>query len=364
MISEGYEKAIFDSPVSDRLALTEAPDKTAHGSTRVITEEFDLLRNVRNAARIVKAVVESTDTLFGVVVRRHLGRTVVHATRMGAALMNLSRMTEHDMTMYFPQHGYNPFVQILFDARKQMPQDLCPDDWWKQAVGDDAVRAAGQLNAFVADLRAGARTPEFKTVLERYRRSCDKNTRSMRRYIDAIFRYSGSRHLVIRLDLGYAMEESWATGRQTSVTLKQAKKDLVKFQRYLRDHLPTTGFAAKLEYGLLRGYHFHALIFLNGHLMQKDVLIAQTLGEHWRSVICEGQGRYWNCNAEHYEDRGIGMVDYTDGLKRAALVNKVATYLTKVDFWLRFQPGGKTLFKWLMPQPRPMRGRPRLYASE
>ncbi len=88
MISDAYEKALFESPVSDRLALAQAQSDSARGSTRVYTQEFDLLRNLRTAARVVRAVVGSTDTLFDLVVRRHRGRvTVVHATRMGAALM-------------------------------------------------------------------------------------------------------------------------------------------------------------------------------------------------------------------------------------------------------------------------------------
>lgn len=94
-------------------------------------------------------------------------------------------------------------------------------------------------------------------------------------------------------------------------------------------------------------------------MKQKDVVIAQCLGEYWARVICEGKGRYWNCNAERYHDRGIGMINYDDGDKRVTLVEKVAGYLTKTDFWMRFQPGGKTLFKGLMPEPPPKRGRPR-----
>jgi hypothetical protein len=360
MISGGYEKAIFASPVSDRYSLAEAaqPD-SERGSTRVVTDEFDFLRDLRRAARIVKLVVNSKDTLFNVVAKRHLGgELAIEPTRLGWALMALSHITQEEMALYFPKHGFNPYVDLLFNARKESSGAALRDDWIRSR-GYEAVRVAAQLNAFVSEMRTRASERKFQNLLDRVRRNCDKNTRSMKHYIDAIFRHRGGRHLVLRLDLAFAMEDAWAAARPTTVTLKQAKEDLVKFQRYLREHLPVTGFAAKLEYGLLRGYHFHAMIFLNGHLMHKDILIAKRLGEYWERVICEGKGRYWNCNAVKYEVRGIGMINYDDGDKRVALIEKVAGSLTKSDFWMRFQPGGKTLFKGLMPEPPPKSGRPR-----
>lgn len=361
MISQGYERALFNSPVLDRYALGKPMGQAfEQESARVFNEEFNFLHDLRRAAKVVKEVVDSNEVLFRVVPERHRGNALgIEAAHWGAELMSLHRVTQEEMERYFPHHGFNPYVDLLFRTRKELPTDLEHQGLWKRAAGEEAVRMAARLNEFVNCLRKNAAKREFKKLLERFRRSRDKNTRSVRHYIDAIFRHRGGRHLVIRLELGYAMEGVRAAARPTSVTLGQAKDDLAKFQRYLRDHHPSTGFAAKLEYGLLRGYHFHALIFLNGHVRQSDVLIAQRFGEHWASVICEGQGRYWNCNARYYRDRGIGMIKYHDGEKRVALIEKVAAYLTKTDFWLRFQPGGKTLFKGLMPQPRPKRGRPR-----
>lgn len=362
MISQGYEKALLESPILDRYALgAPAEEDPEAGDVRVHTEEFNFLYDLRSAARVVKAVVESKEDLFKVVPRRHLGNILaIDASWLGIHLLSLDGVTQEKMELHFPQHGFNPYVELLFAVRKEMPVQS-EHDGWKLACGPDAIRMSAQLNEFVSGLRSKAGERHFRTALERFRRSRDKNTRSLRRYIDAIFQHRGGRHLVIRLDLSYAMEDAWAASRPTSVTLKQAKEDLVKFQRYLREHdvLHSTGFVAKLEYGLLRGYHFHVLIFLNGHLAQSEVEIARRLGEHWRWVICEGQGRYWNCNAQEYWQRGIGMINYFDGDKRRFLINNVADYLTKTDFWLRFQPGGKTLFKGLMPQPRPRRGRPR-----
>lgn len=362
MISESYEDALFGSPVSDGMAIAQrAADDPKQGHVRVLNQEYWLLREVRLAAQVVRQVTQSKEELFAVAYHRQdRGVPTVSAKRLGKLLMSLERTTRQTLELHFPFHGFNPYVELLLRVRDEAGiGDL--EEAWAKRHGSEAIVLVGQLNAFVAALRARANARPFRVLLERFRRRRDKNTRSVRRYIDAIFAHRGSRHLVIRLDLGYAMEDAWTAARPTSVTLQQAKDDLRKFQRYLRETMPSTGFIATLEYGLLRGYHFHALIFLNGHLVQDEVRIAWRLGEHWANVICEGQGRYWNCNAQEYAERGIGVINYYDGDKRVALVEKVASYLTKTDFWVQFQPGGKTLFKGLMPEPPPKRGRPREY---
>jgi hypothetical protein len=358
MISPGYESALFDAPISVRCALARArPSGSKTGTVKVINEELQLLRDLRYAARAVRLIVNSTELLFDIVNSRLTKEPMVKATRLGTRLLHLSRVTQEKMEQYFPNHGFNPYVRLLFEAREEVMSDLVYAEYVAHARGDEAVMRANGLNGFVEHLRKKAADACFQKALDSFRRACDKNTRSIRRYIDSIFRHRGSKQLVIRLDLAYAMEDAWAAARPTSVTLDEAKDDLRRFQRYLRDNWPLTGFAAKLEYGLLRGYHFHVLIFLNGHVKQQDILNGKRLGEYWQDVICEGKGRYWNCNAQNYPDRGIGMIHRDDGDKRGVLIDKVAGYLTKTDFWMRFQPGGRTFFKGVMPEPPPVQGR-------
>ncbi len=99
-------------------------------------------------------------------------------------------------------------------------------------------------------------------------------------------------------------------------------------------------------------YHFHVLIFLNGHAARQDDSLARRIGQFWKTAVTEGHGSYFNCNAVAYKYRGIGMVDHKDAAKRIALIEKVAPYLTKVDFWMYFDPPGKTFGKGLMPAKR------------
>lgn len=366
MISKGYEEALFESPLLNRYALKSVPStEDDHNDPRVLTTEFNLVRDLRYAALLVRRVAGCKETLFSVSPRRHRGNMLgIDATPLGVRLISLMPLTQDTFEQHFPQHGFNPYVSLLFKAQKVVPAELEVSDWWRRAAGDEAVQVCEQLNAFAAYLRTESGRPQFLARLDSLRRCCDKNTTGARRYINAIFKHRGARQLVLRLELGYAMEEAWSAARPTQVTLEQAKQDLVKFQRYVRDRQPYTGFLAKLEYGLLRGYHFHVLVFLNGHVRQQHVLIAKWLGEHWAKVICEGQGRYWNCNPRCYRFPGIGVINYNDGDLRIALLERVASYLTETDFWLDFKPGGRTFFKGRMPQPAPQRGRPRQYDDQ
>jgi hypothetical protein len=357
MISEKYEDALFNLPVAKRYAL-EQTNPGGLEARPCLTAEWDVLCGLRNCAKLIRHVARSNRVLFKVVKQPFRG-AVIDPSDRAMSLMAAVKSGLVDLDRYFPKHVFNPYIDLLARCLEKYPKIRDHADTWRFDVGPMAQATAQDLNDFVAALRQEARGSVFTGQMERLRRSCDKNTRSLRKYIDAIFQFRGSRHLVIRLDLGYAMEHLWHTERPTTVTLEGAKADFVKFQRYVRGHYPLTGFAAPLEYGLKKGFHFHALIFLNGDLVKQEVLIAKILGEQW-GVITEGQGRYFNCNAQNYLKRGVGMIRHNDGDKRATLVNTVAPYLTKMDFWMRFEPGGKTFFRGQMPKAREVKtGRPR-----
>lgn len=102
------------------------------------------------------------------------------------------------------------------------------------------------------------------------------------------------------------------------------------------------------EYGTLTGYHFHLLLFFDGHKQWNGKALGFLLGEVWKNEITEGRGRYFNCNALKYAENGIGMIWHYEMAKREILKKKVISYLTKTDFWLKFQGTRKTFFRGLM----------------
>lgn len=209
---------------------------------------------------------------------------------------------------------------------------------------------AAELNELAQAVQEAVKTPEFRSQFDLHRRRCARNYKALCDYINALFERKGKRHLVLRVDLGYRKDASpYGLLTPTSISLKEARRHLARLVRYVRDHFPMTGYAWKLESGLQKGYHFHVLFFLNGHVVQQGESYSRRIGQHWNTVITEGHGSYFNCNAVPYKYCGIGMVDHKDAAKRIALIEKVAPYLTKVDFWMYFDPPGKTFGKGLMP---------------
>ncbi|RMV32857.1 hypothetical protein ALP12_200123 [Pseudomonas savastanoi pv. phaseolicola] len=68
------------------------------------------------------------------------------------------------------------------------------------------------------------------------------------------------------------------------------------------------------------------------------------VGELWQQVTC-GKGHYWNCVPRpwHKVD-GTGRLDYYD-LEKLQDVKEAASYLTKIDRWVRaYLPGDKRSF--------------------
>lgn len=139
MISEGYEKALFESRASDRYAVAQpADDSAGDKKVRVRNLEFDFVRDLRKTAQVVKRVVGAEDILFKVVERRHpRGVLAIEATSVGAQFMQLHKVTQEEMELYFPKHGFNPYVELLFKARKDRVSDLAHGDFWSVTSHDD-----------------------------------------------------------------------------------------------------------------------------------------------------------------------------------------------------------------------------------
>lgn len=364
-ISESYEDALFDAPVSDRVFLV-APDDDAKCTTGsrlgIKSREAELVFLLRDAARVVRRMARAKHKVFKVVPVRKWRAEHQGINKKGLAgdVCNVLRaLRPPEVETYFPGHRLNPYVDLLFRFLRERPKLQCVGNHWDICPDGMAQEVADMLNELVDDLRTAVQSKAFRKTFDQHRRRLDRNSKSLRDYIDSLF-ISKSRHLVIRLDLGYAKAQTaLGTLTPTSITLEQARRNLAQLVRHVREQFPMTGYAWKLECGLQKGYHFHLLLFLDGHVVRQDVTVARQLGEHWQKIITEGQGRYFNCNACEYRNRGVGEVNYDDGVKRAALVDYVAPYLTKVDFWMYFSPAGKTFGRGLTPAPPSGVGRPR-----
>lgn len=221
------------------------------------------------------------------------------------------------------------------------------------------------MNGFVAKLRKKLRSDEFSKSVTNLKKKISNNKNSLLKYINALFN-AHSRLLVIRLDLSYKKKPTpYLKKHEFCEQLEKAQEHRHKLIQHLkRKQLKDAfvGYAWKLEYGLEKSFHYHMIFFLDGSKYKKDVEIAKSIGEYWVEQVTEGNGLYWNCNAnqDSYRANGIGTVNYYDKDKRKNL-EQASLYLVKPDYFVRvFMPnGGKAYDRGQMPKNIETRGRKR-----
>ena len=191
----------------------------------------------------------------------------------------------------------------------------------------------------------------------------NKNYDECTNYINSLFDLY-SRLVVLRIDLNYRKEIA------ESKTFENIREDLDKMRNNARNNPAfdgLKGYIIKIEYGLHKKIHAHALFFLDGHkrLGSSDVNHAEEIGEYWKNVTTKGDGDYWNCNAlkEKYTFNGIGLVNANDMETRHYLTQIALDYLCKKKEQVikpRDKPQTKTLTRGDLRNHNPNLGRPRL----
>lgn len=332
----------------------------------IMTVDPDLAESIKSIERLTKAIVESENVLFPVS-KNSFGKDVYHRTRLGDEVLK-SMQFIFGICYNYPIYRFNPYVELFIRhvlERKSENHESIYDLYYSRGCGYWRNKT-DVLNECIANLRKEAQGSRFKRIIADYQRGPDKNYKGLVEYINELFeRYS--KLLVIRIDLHYGADICHA------VTYQKAQEDRERFFNNMRsnalfDHLISCTW--RLEFGLIKGFHYHMLLFFNGSEVCRDVFKAQKIGEYWRDVITKGQGTYYNCNAEqeeYGEHCGIGMVTYKDAPKRANLLNKVCRYFIKPDYYIRvIEPNvGRTFGRGEMPEPKiDQRGRPRKNRQE
>ena len=187
----------------------------------------------------------------------------------------------------------------------------------------------------------------------------------MHKYINRLFDIY-SKILVIRVDLSYSSEfasKSTITDLKSDITRllehRRSKPDLFKCM---------VGYIIKYEQGEKKGPHCHAVFFFDGQLAQHDEFISEMIGNYWSQSVTPGRGIYYNCHRRKYlyPKLGIGMIHYSDDIKRQSLLCNVIGYLTKPEQSFDTAEDGKmfrSFTRGVMPTMKSLAGRPRLYTT-
>lgn len=247
-----------------------------------------------------------------------------------------------------PQLLYSEHIEAFIACCKDMGlfgQTLGWDDIWfapsltYPQFGN--ASAAELFNLLVANLRDRCLSQKTQARARKRQREAVERAEEYGSYVDALLR-QWTRLVVLRIDLEYRQEF------KDQIGISDALDDLKRFFRNQRRNLlfaEQRGYIAKLEYGVLKGLHFHLILFFDGSKRdgRKDVLLAQKIGEYWADVITKGRGNYWNINAQKakYKQRGqlgIGVINSSETNLVENLKHRVVGYLCKSTQFVSLRP--------------------------
>lgn len=320
--------------------------------TQTVFESFDTVRDLRDIEKMTKHISDPARDK--------------HPSKMN--LIRLLRINEDQLSVEAPLYDMNPYVEAFFSAKSAVLSPFLLEYDLKKIL-------SGRLgsNCTYHNLRQCVKehtsNPEFKKKIRSNRKSERKREVSTENYIEA-FIQKHARLTVVRLDLYLALDTY-----RVNYTKYFLKNMMVFWSQFRRDiteskAIPNPeGFIGSFEYGHIRGFHFHVILIYDGSKHQRDIYIAEKIGEHWKNKITGGIGNYNNCNLKAglggYGDRnGIGRIDHYDKDK----INNfrdAAYYLCKTDFALQaVLDNERTYFRGNTPKLGSARGRRRRISSE
>ncbi|QJD69051.1 inovirus Gp2 family protein [Xanthomonas campestris pv. badrii] len=292
--------------------------------------------------RVASAVARAIDTIADVIkssgelftIKSAGNHKWVYATELGKSLIQCFNIDVTEVAHHLQEHKFNPLWELFLECSATISHIPSPFP----------VDRVAELEYLAKEIRRRAKQKDFIRMLDNERRTMAKNQAKLVRDI-ARLRKRYRRILAIRLDLLYRSDFDGYRG-----AFNGEKKDYgmiarnrEAFLRYLRRGGFGNAFlwyAWKQETGVEKGPHTHVLIFLDGKKLRNDSSVAYVMGRYWVDVITKGEGVAFNCNArkrERYRRVAIGQLKRDDDKTYQALHDLVVTYITKTDYYFRYE---------------------------
>ena len=185
-----------------------------------------------------------------------------------------------------------------------------------------------------------------KNVIRKREEKAKQNLKSCRKAINQCFA-KFSKLLVIRIDFAFKPPLENLTpycpdelqhpfhSENALQSLKELIAQLLRNRRHNKILNQIKGYILKFEHGLKKGFHVHALFFMDGNLHQSDGYFAHEITKYWKKLTND-RGCTYNCHmAKHkYKTLCIGMIGYTDTAKRKALDDCVQYFCKKEQYFM------------------------------
>jgi hypothetical protein len=323
-------------------------------------DEKRFLSHLKEIQAIVERLLELKETLFLVVQDKSGMFQAGSYSLTGKRLKAVIRRGCDIRCKHVSLVDSHPYVQAYHAAVEELELNRL-DDWGPDDQTD-------RLNAAVDMIRDECRGKAMRQHMRKLENARKVRNKSAQKLINSL-REKYARLQVLRLDLSYR-KGKYVDLDDFMGALSKVKEDWEHFRHDLvsGDSIPgVVGYLAKLEYGLLSGFHFHVVVLCDGSKHREDIVLATMLGEHWNNKVVPGrEGRYYNCNRhkDNYRYLGIGTLNYYDHEKYSALVNLVLDYMAKTDHVMATEaPGERGWFRSVhkVSKLTKRRGRPRSF---
>ena len=345
------KNAILDALKGSTLTICDQPEKK--GTQILLTDEFDLVGDIALAEDLVTSLLRSKGNLFSVKEQKHRKGQFLHSTALGSRLLQaISSVRYLDNQRHFPQHRFHPYYDLFVEHLKTKQLDV------SARLSDEAglIGWCNIINSAVNDIRNAVAGTAFKSKIQAYRRTTNKNATSLRNYLYALFKHY-PRLFGIRLDLTYRQRQDRTTGDDTTPLLyddvKAHLKTLLKFMTSKLPQKCLRGYVWKLEHSLLKSYNYHVVIFIDADIADQNTDIVQKIGEHWNTVITKDSGLYRSYDPrDAYKAAGTGIINCID-TNSQELIDKILVDMTKTDYFMQLAlPGkGRAFGKGVKPKP-------------
>lgn len=209
----------------------------------------------------------------------------------------------------------------------------------------------GPLNKLVYLVHKEMNNKQAKLAIRQRQKNCNKNLISCRKLVNGLFNIH-SKLRVLHINFGFKPNPEILTRTHRPIDLRDTfhskyylenLKDLLaqflRNKRHNKTLQSIKGYILKFEHDVKKGFHVHAIFFLNDDKHHKDGDFTTELTKYWHQLT-NGNGCTYNCllTNDKYRNLGIGMIERSDINKRNNLIMHVVNYLCKSDQFLLFKP--------------------------
>lgn len=261
------------------------------------------------------------------------------------------------IAMRIPGFSYDPHLEVFWDlcrAYSIIENGTFGDAYAQFAETIIPVNYVAKRKQFLFDLKKELNSSGFKKKLDG-RAKAEKRIGCAFMGMWRSSFHKRSRNLIVRVDFEYGLKANprgfhplSSPDFQDRFLVDVFVEDRDRFINNLRDHIKPGGFAEhlktwgwKVECGVKRGWHIHAVFFFDGRRAKSAWYMAMMLGELWVRIT-QNRGTYENPQqkAKSYQQLFIGDIHRGDADAEEAY-GKFVKYIAKDDQWPVIKAGKK-----------------------